>query len=315
MARLKIAFMGLPLAALLLAGDGHDLVYAAICRRGAIGMRRLRRTLGARRVFIKPDLRAHAERIRALAPDLVVSWFWTSRIPAEVRAAARLAAFGVHPSLLPRHRGGDPYFAAIDAGDAETGVTAHLLEEDYDTGDLLGARRLAIDPSWSAWRLAKRLDRPSLALLRETAKAFAEGRPPTRAPQDARLATSAGLPTEEDLELDFSRSAVSLERRIRAASPYPGAYFHMGDALVTVVRAAPTSELPEGLRVGEIAVDRHGTAVVRAGDGGLALLVARLAGEGGDEATLDRAQIADLVRSLAKSTTEDGSLGGAPYVD
>ena len=68
-----------------------------------------------------------------------------------VLEVAPLGAIGVHPSLLPRHRGPDPYFWAIESGDLETGVTAHRLEEEYDTGAILAQRRLAIDASWNSW--------------------------------------------------------------------------------------------------------------------------------------------------------------------
>ncbi len=317
MPRLRVAFVGLPLAALLLAADGHDVVYAGICRAGAPGTRRLRATLGRGRVFVKPNLAAHADRVRALAPDLVVSWFWTSKVPAAFRQAARLAALGVHPSLLPRHRGGDPYFAAIDRDDAVTGVTAHLLEDAYDTGDIVGRRELVLDPSWSAWRLAKRLDRPSLALLREVTRAYAEGHPPTPEPQDESLATEAGLPSEDDLELDLSMPAVRLARRVRAASPYPGAYLFVGEALLTIVRAEATAAAPRGLAPGEIAVDPGGCAVVQTRDGGLRLLAARLADDddAARERELDRGEIAELVRALARGGEEDGSLAPQPYVD
>jgi methionyl-tRNA formyltransferase len=296
---LRVAFLGLPLAALLLAGDGHDIVYAGICRKGALGTRRLRRVLPTGRVVVKPNLASQAAKIRACSPDLVVSWFWTSRIPAEVRLAGRLGAFGVHPSLLPRHRGGDPYFAVIDAGETVTGVTAHVLEEEYDVGDILGRRELVVEPSWTAWRLAKRLDRPSITLLREITKAYAEGRPPRREVQDTSASTQAGLVEEDELELDFSWTAERLERRVRAASPFPGAFFFLGDALLTVVAARAVNHAPEGLAQGEVAVDAAGTAVVATGSGGLELLACRLAGDEDDqELALDRAGVAALVASL-----------------
>src|SRR4051812_36940580 len=184
---MKIAFVGLPLAALLLRADGHEIAWAGICRKEAIGTRRLVRVIGRDNVAIVPDLARAVTVVRDRAPDLVVSWFWTRKVPASFRALGRLGAIGVHPSLLPRHRGPDPYFWAIDAGDAVTGVTAHELEDEYDTGAMLARRELAIDPAWSAWRLAKRLDRPSLALLRDTVRAYAAGTPPPPVLQDEAL--------------------------------------------------------------------------------------------------------------------------------
>ncbi len=256
---MRIAFVGLPLAALLLRADGHDIVWAGICRKGAIGTRRLTRALGKASVRIVPDLARVSDEVRAHAPDLVVSWFWTRKVPASFRALAPLGAIGVHPSLLPRHRGPDPYFWAIDAGDAITGVTAHELEDDYDTGAILARRELAIDPSWSAWRLAKRLDRPSLGLLRDTVRAYANGSPPAPMAQDESLATDAPQPTDDDLEIRWTESAEAIARRVRAASPWPGAFTAIGELDVTLTEVRASAEDPRSY-----AALAPGEAVVRA---------------------------------------------------
>lgn len=88
---MKIAFFGLPVAALLLKGDGHDIVWAGICRSPAIGTRRLMGRIGSRRVRLLPDCgsdRVYAE-VRDARPDLVVSWFWTKRIPSRFFVSRR----------------------------------------------------------------------------------------------------------------------------------------------------------------------------------------------------------------------------------
>ncbi len=153
---MRIAFLGLPLAAVLLARDGHDIAFAGVLPER--GLRRLRARLGTTRVQVSPDLERDAavERIRRASPELVVSWFWPKRVPPLVLSLA--PAVGVHPSLLPRYRGPDPYFWAIDAGDTLTGVTAHVLESEYDTGPILGQTPVRIEPAWNAWQLAKALD-------------------------------------------------------------------------------------------------------------------------------------------------------------
>jgi methionyl-tRNA formyltransferase len=271
----RIAFFGLPLAAWLLHQDGHDLVYAGICRKGAIGTRRLARTIGPARVAVKPNVNdpSLAEAIAAEAPDLVVSWFWTTRLPPRILRLAPKGAFGVHPSLLPRHRGPDPYFWAIDAGDDVTGVTAHRLAEEYDTGAILGARTLAIDPAWNAWTLAKRLDRPSLALLRETARAFERGDVAER-PQDETKATLAPEPDDDMLTLRWNSPTAEIERRVRAASPWPGAGATIGEVDLTVTRVRAASDVPRALHPGEAAV-QAGRAIVRTADGAIELLEGR----------------------------------------
>jgi methionyl-tRNA formyltransferase len=297
----RIAFFGLPLGALLLQRDGHTIVHAAICRPGAIGTRRLVRALGEDKVDVKPNVETavFARKLKKAKPDIVVSWFWTTRLPMSVVSLAPLGGFGVHPSLLPRHRGPDPYFWAIDAGDTVTGVTAHRIAEGYDTGAILGQRMLRIDPEWSAWTLAKQLDRPSLALLREIAGAFARGAPPPDIAQDDTKATLAPAPDDALLEIDWTQSSARIERRVLAASPYPGAYTFLGDEEVTVTRVEPADAFPKALAPGEAAIVGSGPsarAIVRTGDGALELL----AGRGGEEGDydLDRHAFCELIDAL-----------------
>jgi methionyl-tRNA formyltransferase len=300
----RVAFFGLPLAALLLARDGHDVVYAGICRAGAMGTRRLRARLGRDRVAVKPNVDSEAThlRVRAARPDLVVSWFWTTRLPRQLLAVAPLGAIGAHPSLLPRHRGPDPYFWAIESGDTETGVTVHLLGDEYDTGDVLAARTLAIDPSWSAWTLAKKLDRPSLALLREVVRAYADGRPPAPTPQDESHATLAPAPGDELLEIRWAGSAASVVRRVRAASPWPGAFTDVGGETLAITRARETAAVPRTLAPGEAFVRSDGVAVVAAGVGGVELLAGRAES---DDRELDARDLATLVAEARSSSKRE----------
>jgi methionyl-tRNA formyltransferase len=288
----RIAFVGLPIAALLLARDGHEIVWAGVCRRDAIGIRRLRRMIGKENVAIVPDLTRVHERIAERHPDLLVSWYWTKKVPANVRAAAVHGGIGVHPSLLPRHRGPDPTFWAIDSGDEETGVTAHVLEDEYDTGAILAQRALAIDPSWNAWTLAKKLDRPSLALLREVVRdihAF-----PARHQDDAK-ATPAPAPTDDDLELRWSSwTAERIERRVRAAAPWPGAFTSIGDETIVLTRVRVTDDFPKALEPGELAVRKDGVAVIRCVDRAVELREGRLEDDENEE-KLDAEALADVV--------------------
>ncbi len=278
MDRLRIAFLGLPLAALLLARDGHEIVLAGICRRGAPGTRRLRALIGDARVDSRPALgKAYLQRIRDARPDLLVSWFWTTKIPSELVALAPLGGFGVHPSLLPRWRGPDPYFWALDTGDAATGVTAHRLAAEYDTGSILATRVVAIEPGWNAWQLARALDRPSRALLRELTERLRRGERLAETSQDESLVTEAPAPGDELLEIDWHRPAERIARRVRAAAPYPGAWTFIGDAAVVVTRAEVV-ERPRGLEPGE-GVVRDGRAVIAASVGGIALLEGRIVGD------------------------------------
>jgi len=276
----KIAYFGLPLGALLLDHDGHDLALVALSRTDTVGLRRARRRFEGRLIerpaATDPALLA---RVKASGAELLVSWFWTTRLPMRLVKACPQGGFGVHPSLLPRHRGPDPYFWAIESGDRVTGVTAHRIAEDYDTGAMLASQELAIDPTWTAWKLARALDRPSLALLRRVTAAFAAGTPPVEVGQDEARATEAPSPGDDLADLDFHQPTSAVLRRIRALSPSPGAFFELEDTIITVLAAAEATSYPRALLPGEAATT-GGLAVIRTADGAIALLRGEI---GGDE--------------------------------
>jgi methionyl-tRNA formyltransferase len=290
---LRIAFFGLPLAGYLLSRDGHDLRFAALSPVAAPGLRRLRRTIGAERVLeagvLGEEFEARVdERLERERPDLVVSWFFTRKLPARWLEGARFGGIGAHPSLLPRHRGPNPYFWAIDQGDAETGVSVHVLTPEYDEGDVLAVRRIPVGEK-NSWQLARALDRPSLSALRDVVAQFARGESPPRTPQDERAVTWANEPEEALLRADFGGSTEQVLRRIRALSPVPGLALEIEGLRLIVTRATKAALFPAALVAGEAAVSA-GRLVLRTGDG--AVLVERaVVEEADDEPMLDGAAL------------------------
>ncbi len=287
----RIAYFGLPLAALLLLEDGVEVELAVLSRVDTPGRRRIFSRLGPNRVLALGDASWEelGARLRASRPDLVVSWFWTTKLPPSLVREARLGGIGVHPSLLPRHRGPDPYFAAIDQGDRETGVTVHRIDEEYDTGAILASRAIAIDEHWNAWQLARRLDRPSLALLREIVTRLGRGETIPEKKQDESMASWAPQPSISDCGLAWSWPTDRLLRRIRGLAPAPGAFTEIGGAMLTVLEAKRAPRFPRALEPGEAAVV-GGAAVVRTGDGAVELVRGELEGT-----LLDAGGLATLV--------------------
>ena len=135
---MKIVFFGLPLAALLLLADGHELLSAMLTPLPHPGRRRLLRSAGGARIVdalaLGDAFAGEVDEAMLARADLIVSWFWTRRLPERWLVLPRLGAIGAHPSLLPRHRGPDPFFWAIDSavarrcGLGESSATLILAE-------------------------------------------------------------------------------------------------------------------------------------------------------------------------------------------
>jgi methionyl-tRNA formyltransferase len=218
------------------------------------------------------DLEGAIDReLAGIEIDLVVSWFWTRRLPERWLAAARLGGIGVHPSLLPRHRGPNPFFGAIDCGDAWTGVSVHRLEPEYDTGDVLEQLAVPVGTR-DSWQLARALDAPSLCALRAVVSRAGRGAPLEGRAQDERAASWAPEPQGELLRADFRWPTERVLRRIRALAPVPGLPLEIRGVPFFVTRASG-ADCPSALEPGEAAVlgEPPSRIVVRTADGGIGL--------------------------------------------
>ncbi|MEM9478829.1 MAG: methionyl-tRNA formyltransferase [Verrucomicrobiota bacterium] len=137
--------------------------------------------------------------------------------------APRLACLNVHASLLPRHRGASPIQAAIREGDAQSGVTIMFMDEGLDTGDILLTRELKLADQETGGSLHDRLAEDAPAALFEALDLISNESAP-RAPQDNSQATHCTKLTREDGRIDWSKSAVEIERLVRAYDPWPGTW-------------------------------------------------------------------------------------------
>lgn len=159
------------------------------------------------------------ERLRSLAPDVMVVVAYGQIIPAGVLSIPAKGVVNVHASLLPRHRGAAPIARAILAGDRETGVTIMRMDEQLDHGPVLAMRQTAIGPREDATELTSRLADMGAELLVETLARLDEVAP---VEQDHSHATVAPRLRREDGELGWDLGAQEIDRRVRALQPWPG---------------------------------------------------------------------------------------------
>jgi methionyl-tRNA formyltransferase len=175
------------------------------------------------------------QQLQAWAPDLIVVAAFGQILKKDVLDFPKYGCVNVHASLLPRWRGAAPINAAVLAGDEETGVTIMKMDVGLDTGPMLAMKRIRIKPDDTAGSLFEALATLGADLLIETLPAYMDGNL-TPQPQPEEGATYAPMLKKEDGRLDFNQSALELERRIRAMSPWPGAWFELNGNVLKVGR-------------------------------------------------------------------------------
>jgi methionyl-tRNA formyltransferase len=160
-----------------------------------------------------------ADRLRSLAPDVMVVVAYGQIIPASVLSIPRHGVMNVHASLLPRHRGAAPIARAILEGDRETGVTIMQMDEKLDHGPVLATSPTPIGEREDAIALTVRLADLGAEILvyvlghLDSIKAIG---------QNEAAATTAPRLRKEDGELDWDMGAVAIDRHVRALQPWPG---------------------------------------------------------------------------------------------
>ena len=169
------------------------------------------------------------ERIRALAPDIIFSFYYRHLVGSEILAIPPAGCLNLHGSLLPRYRGRAPINWVLVNGETETGVTLHYMTPQADAGDIVCQRRTSIHDDDTARSLNDRLVALAGEMLDEWLPRLLEGTAP-RVPQDASQATYVGRRRPADGAIDWSKPAQAIRNLVRAVTlPYPGAFSYVGD--------------------------------------------------------------------------------------
>lgn len=196
-------------------------------------------------VFIDKMDEVELAPLRELNPDLLLVGGFSIILKRPLIELPRLGCLNTHSSLLPRHRGPNPFSAAILSGDEETGVTFHIIDPGIDTGDIVAQYRLPIKPTACAVELHRKC--AVLAgehIVEVLEKIDAEGLHGT--PQDCSLATYEKSMTKEQATIDWSQTAAEIGRHVRACVPTCMARFPYKGRTVFIYAASPDPEpVPE----------------------------------------------------------------------
>jgi methionyl-tRNA formyltransferase len=258
---MRVIFAGTPefaaqaLAALIAAGHEIALVLTQPDRPAGRGMKLQASAVKAVALahqlpVLQPerlkDAASH-DPIRAAAADVMIVAAYGLILPQAVLDIPRRGCLNIHASLLPRWRGAAPIHRAIEAGDAETGITIMQMDAGLDTGPMLLRESLAIGDNETTGELHDRLAALGARLIIAALDPIEHLRPQS---QPDSGVTYASKISKQEAHLDWSQPAVLLARKVRAFNPFPGASFDLSGKPVKVWRAtalaAPSSDRPPG---------------------------------------------------------------------
>ncbi|WP_154124608.1 methionyl-tRNA formyltransferase [Grimontia hollisae] len=210
------------------------------------------------------------QELAAIGADIMVVVAYGLLLPKAVLDTPRLGCINVHGSILPRWRGAAPIQRAIWAGDTQTGVTIMQMDEGLDTGDMLKIATLDIDAKETSATLYERLAELGPQALVECLGDIASGNAVAEKQND-ELANYAKKLSKEEAQIDWSMSAVAIERCIRAFNPWPMSHFSVADNNIKVWDAEVEAENSDKAPGTILSADKKGIRVAT-GEGVLRLL-------------------------------------------
>jgi len=209
------------------------------------------------------------ERIAALQPDLILSVYYRHMIPTRILDLARLGAFNMHGSLLPKFRGRAPINWAVVKGATETGMTLHRMVKRADAGAVVDQAGAPIGPRDTAEQVFRKVLPLAREVLARQIDALLAGAA-HETPQDDAQATYFGGRKPADGRIVWAQRTGEIFNLIRAVTdPYPGAFAEVGPARLMVWWAEPESPATHGRRGVPGEVLSLQPLVVATGDGAL----------------------------------------------
>ncbi|WP_454824411.1 methionyl-tRNA formyltransferase [Paraburkholderia xenovorans] len=210
-------------------------------------------------------------QLRATPHDVMVVAAYGLILPQEVLDIPPLGCINIHASLLPRWRGAAPIHRAIEAGDAETGITLMQMDVGLDTGAMISETRTAISGDDTTATLHDRLAQDGAKLIVEALVELERTGRLAATPQPAEGVTYAEKIGKHEAALDWRRPAAVLARQVRAFDPFPGGVGTLEDGTSIKIWAAIPADAKAGGAPGTIAEVTPEGVVVACGEGALRL--------------------------------------------
>lgn len=217
------------------------------------------------------------ETLRKISADICVVVAFGQIIPKEILEMKKYGCINVHASLLPAYRGAAPIQWAVVDGLKETGVTIMQMDTGLDTGDMLSKTVVPLDEKETGGSLFDKLSAAGAKLCVETMARMENGEVVPEK-QGETTTAYAKMITKDLGKIDFSKSAVEIERLIRGFNPWPSAYTRLGGKTLKIWAADVLDEEYEGA-FGEIIRVSKDEIFVKTGKGTLVIRELQLEGK------------------------------------
>jgi len=179
---------------------------------------------------------SEVERLRAIAPDFLFSFYFRKMIPGRILEIPSKGALNMHGSLLPAFRGRSPVNWAILMGAEKTGATLHYMVDKPDAGEMVDQEPVSIGWDEDALSVSRRVGQAAVVVLQRAWPKLKAGTA-ARTPLDLSKGSYFGGRKPEDGEIDWGKSARDIHNLVRAvAPPWPGAFTDVFGEKVTVLR-------------------------------------------------------------------------------
>lgn len=216
-----------------------------------------------------PESLAEIKAYGPLGAMIVVAY--GQKIPPDLLQWPKHGVVNVHGSLLPKYRGAAPIQHAIISGEKQTGVTTMLMDEGWDTGDILLQQAIDIPADANAGDLFQELSLIGSTLLVETLDRLEDGLV-APIPQDEGLATVARSLSRNAGVIDWSMAAGDIVNLIRGCTPRPGVFTRVKETVLKVWFACPQTREGRLGEPGEVIAAGDEGIVVAAGEGAVRLV-------------------------------------------
>lgn len=224
---------------------------------------------------IKDD--ANVEYLKKYKPDIIIVAAFGQILPKSILDLPQYGCVNVHASLLPKYRGAAPIQWAVINGDEVTGVTTMRMDVGLDTGDMIAKREVRIAEDETGGSLFDKLAETGAKLCVETMEMLEKGTA-VFTPQNNEESTHTRMITKELGNIDWTKSAVEIERLIRGLNPWPSAYTHLDEKTFKIWKAEVSDETGD-YAPGCIVRAAKNELLVQTGEGMLSLKEVQLEGK------------------------------------